>query len=607
LFRLAPLEKLPVYETVVTAHPLQPALTLAGQELTKTPGTLGDPFRAIESLPGVATPAWPMPIYVIRGANPGNTGYVLDDMRVPALFHLALGPSVIHPYFFDDLTFYPGGYPARYGRYVSGLVSARTREPAGDMVHASVDVRLYDAGGLISAPLPGGNGSIVVAARYSYTGALISLLSPNLHLSYWDYQMRADRHVGPLRLTLLVLGSEDALTSKGDAAPYGEYLISFHRANLRAQIPVGAGQVTAQVTAGFDHSKAPLVGQVTLTAEAWSVTPRLFYRRQTDPVDFEVGFDGELQWLVPQVTVQRDGGSDLGEKRTALLFAEYLSATIRAGSRLQLVPEVRLDGYAIHGVEKMDLGPRLSARLSLGAATWLSASAGRFSQPPSLPAQIPGAENFGLALYGLQTSWQGSLGVGTKRLLGLEIELTGYVQRYVLTDLQDPTLTWPDPLASDFLVRRDAFSYGAELLLRRPASERLHGWISYTLSQNQRAFGGGVIGPSDWDQRHILNLVLGYRLGRYTLGGRAHLHTGRPILIRGSEAETFVRLPTYYQIDLRAERRFLFDRFIMDVYIEMVNCTLTRQVFDQGLTADGQSANVNYRIVLPSLGVHGEF
>jgi hypothetical protein len=78
-------------------------------------------------------------------------------------------------------------------------------------------------------------------------------------------------------------------------------------------------------------------------------------------------------------------------------------------------------------------------------------------------------------------------------------------------------------------------------------------------------------------------------------------------LIRGSEAETFVRLPTYYQIDLRAERRFLFDRFTMDVYLEMVNCTLTRQVFDQGLTAAGQSADVNYRIVLPSLGVHGEF
>ena len=62
LLRLEALDKIPVYETVVIAQPLQPEMTLAGEELTKTAGTLGDPFRTIESLPGVATPAWPMPI-----------------------------------------------------------------------------------------------------------------------------------------------------------------------------------------------------------------------------------------------------------------------------------------------------------------------------------------------------------------------------------------------------------------------------------------------------------------------------------------------------------------------------------------------------------------
>ena len=289
-------------------------------------------------------------------------------------------------------------------------------------------------------------------------------------------------------------------------------------------------------------------------------------------------------------------------------MAGYASATIRAGSRLLLTPEVRLDSYAGSGVEKSDVGPRLGVRLLVEPLTWIEARGGRFSQAPSLPLQIPAAENFGLALYGLQTSWQASLGAGTKRLRGVEIELTGYVQRYVLTDLRDPTVFWPDLLASDFLVRRDARSYGAELLIRRPASERLHGWLAYTISQNQRALGGGVIGPSDWDQRHILNLVLGYRLGRNTFGGRAHLNTGRPVLIRNSDAESFVRLPTYYQIDLRAERRLLFNKFVLDVYLEMVNCTFNRQIFDMGQNIpSGPIVVDSQRIVLPSLGVHGEF
>jgi hypothetical protein len=610
IVRLAPLENAPIYETVVTAQPSQPALTLTGQELTKTPGSLGDPFRTIESLPGVASPVWPLPIYAVRGANPGNTGFMLDDLRVPALFHLALGPSVIHPYFFDELSFYPGGYPARYGRYVAGLVSAQTRQPASDMVHASVDVRLYDAGGLLSAPLPGGNGAVVAAARYSYTGPLVSLISPGLSLNYWDYQVRADRNFGALHLTLLALGSQDTMSSTGGAPPYGDFLMVFHRVSLRAHLPVGNGQVIAQVAVGYDHSKAPIINlsQASMAAQAFSVMPRLSYRRPTEWVDWEVGFDSELQWLAPTSSVEQVGDSDLGQKRTAQLLAGYASATIRAGSRLLLTPEVRLDSYAGSGVEKSDVGPRLGVRLLVEPLTWIEARGGRFSQAPSLPLQIPAAENFGLALYGLQTSWQASLGAGTKRLRGVEIELTGYVQRYVLTDLRDPTVFWPDLLASDFLVRRDARSYGAELLIRRPASERLHGWLAYTISQNQRALGGGVIGPSDWDQRHILNLVLGYRLGRNTFGGRAHLNTGRPVLIRNSDAETFVRLPTYYQIDLRAERRLLFNKFVLDVYLEMVNCTFNRQIFDMGQNIpSGPIVVDSQRIVLPSLGVHGEF
>ena len=118
---------------------------------------------------------------------------------------------------------------------------------------------------------------------------------------------------------------------------------------------------------------------------------------------------------------------------------------------------------------------------------------------------------------------------GTTRFAGLESSVTGYVQRYLLTDVRDPAIMrTSDPFADDFLVRRDALSYGVEVLVRRAASERLHGWLSYTLSNSQRALGGGVIGPSDWDQRHVVNLVLGYRWHNTTFGGRAHFNTRPP-------------------------------------------------------------------------------
>ncbi len=614
LIRLRARPNMPVYETIVVAPSDEPNLVLQRQELTTTPGSLGDPLRTIESLPGVATVAWPAPVYAIRGSNPGNTGYFLDDVQVPMLFHLALGPSVIHPYFFDSMAFYPGGYPAKYGRYVAGIVTAKTRAPAEDGLHASADVRLYDAGILVSAPWPDGKGSkegkggVTTAFRYSYTGALLSQIQHSVHLAYWDYQVRADRQVGEWRLSLLIMGSSDDLAYDLEAgSDKREYAIRFHRAGLRAGRALGKGRFSAQLTASADHSTAPIVQGYPITVDAYSVIPRAGYQHVTEHVDWEAGLDGQAQWFMPMAGVPMASTSDLALKRTALLAGAYGSAAIRAGSRLTLTPGLRFDSYTIGDTTRSDLGPRLAARLLLDDKTWLSLSGGRFSQAPSLAVQIPGAENFGLRLYGLQTSWQGAFGIGTRSIRSLEIEATGYLQRYVLTDMRDPTLKNHDPWSADFLVRRDARSYGLELMIRRPQTERVHGWISYTLARSERALGGGVLGPSDWDQRHILNAVLGYRVGSYTLGGRMHVNTGRPVLVRNDWDERFQRLPTFYQLDLRVERRMVFDAFTVDVYLEIVNATGTRTVL--GLDQDpvtGQTTENSYRIVLPSLGIRAE-
>ena len=117
-----------------------------------------------------------------RGAPPGNAGYFLDGVRVPYLYHVGLDPSVLHPGSIDRVDLHLGGYPARFGRFAGGVVSAQTRglDPASS---GEAKWRLLDLGGLIEPTFARGRGSPLPA--------LLSLLIPEMKRDDFDYQARA--------------------------------------------------------------------------------------------------------------------------------------------------------------------------------------------------------------------------------------------------------------------------------------------------------------------------------------------------------------------------------------------------------------------------------
>src|SRR5581483_7408151 len=112
------------------------------------------PFRSIGTLTGVATPLPLFPVYVIRGASPGNSGFYLDGMRVPQLFHLLVGGGVVHARLVESLDFYPGSYDATFGHYAGGIIDAQTRAARPDGYHGEVEVRLYDISAVAELGMP---------------------------------------------------------------------------------------------------------------------------------------------------------------------------------------------------------------------------------------------------------------------------------------------------------------------------------------------------------------------------------------------------------------------------------------------------------------------
>ena len=608
ILRLSPRSSGERYQTVVSAP--GGGVAIGGDDLTHTAGSLGEPFRVIESLPGVSQVGWPLSLYSIRGANPGDTGFFLDGIRLPALFHLGFGPAVIHPYFLERIDFYPGGYPARYGRFVSGIVAASTATPKPDRVRGSADLRLYDAGGIVAMPFDGDRGTVMVGGRYSYTSLIFSALSPNYTLGYWDYQARVDHTLGPGRLTLFAFGSHDKLGDKQH--PETDVEIDFHRFDVRWLATLGPGRLLLSTALGADKSRASLdpVVKLPIQSRTYSLAPRASYQMVRETFELEGGVDTEIQSLRPSTSRSDARDQALFQKRVAAAAGSYLSLTLRPVPDLEVTPAMRYDVFFEKDARRYEPGPRLSLRYHPGGQTWLKAQLGRFAQTASLPVAVPGFESFGLDAIGTQTSKQGSLGIEQGITDALSLDLSGYYQRFRLTDLL--SLFNYDLGDPRLLEVRDGESYGVEVLLRRPPSHRFYGWLAYTWSRSYRRVGPSEAKAfSDWDQRHVVNLVLGARLPKgFGLGGRFHLNTGRPYPLfddANPGPPEYIRLPTFYQIDLRAEKRFVFDRFVMDVYIEAVNATLTKQVFDAKIGDDGERADRYYKIVLPSLGLHAEW
>ena len=127
--------------------------TLTHDELVNVPGSLNDPIRAVQNLPGLSRAPFLGGALLVRGSPAQDTGTYLDGHRIPQLYHFLGGPSVINEQLLDRIDFYPGGYGAVYGRNLTGAIDVGTRkgDPAG--FHGQGALDLIEAVGFVEGPL----------------------------------------------------------------------------------------------------------------------------------------------------------------------------------------------------------------------------------------------------------------------------------------------------------------------------------------------------------------------------------------------------------------------------------------------------------------------
>ena len=160
-----------------------------------------------------------LPFPIVRGASPASTGFLLDGTRVPLLFHLLAGPSVVHPVFIDEIQFFPGGAPAPYGGYTGGIVDGRTRRARPDERLLDFDVNLLQAGGFVRAAGRPARRDGDGGRALRLPGVLLGLATNEVSLSYWDYQLRLDGGKPRNGWTVFAFGARDQLDTP---APDGD-------------------------------------------------------------------------------------------------------------------------------------------------------------------------------------------------------------------------------------------------------------------------------------------------------------------------------------------------------------------------------------------------
>jgi hypothetical protein len=597
-----------VLDVLVTGVKDPPSVSSLGRaEVRRLPGAFGDPFRAIEILPGVTPIVSGLPFFYVRGAPPGNVGYFLDGVRVPYLFHAAAGPSVVHPALVERVDLYSGGYPARFGRYAGAVVAAEASAPRSDW-HGEGSIRLVDAGALVEGGFADGRGTALVAGRYSYTAALFSLISPEITLDYRDFQARTSYDLSDRdRLSLFAFGSYDYLSSTTNDIETVLFGSEFYRIDGRydAFFP-GGGKLRAAATWGFDQTR---VADGRNTRDVLGGTRLELTKPLSDEITLRGGFDLQIDNYTADERPYADpedpdtlAYNALFPPRADTAAGAWTDVVWKLAPNLELTPGVRLDTFYSNGEKAVSADPRLAVVVAVSERVRLLHSFGMAHQPPSFIVPIPGLAVANLS-GGLQRSVQASAGVEVE--LPWSTTATVTVFDSVFLDMTD-TIGVRPPGDDDAQIPRSlGNAKGVEIYLRRPLSKRLGGFLSYTLSRSTRSIDGYTF-PAAFDRTHVLHSAVGYDLGRgWQAGTRFSIYSGPPrLIVPSGQPETFrpsapPRDPVFYRVDFRLEKRWRIRRtgwvsFVM----EMLNATLNTE------TIQGNEIGP---VTIPSLGVEGGF
>ncbi|MCB9678647.1 MAG: TonB-dependent receptor [Alphaproteobacteria bacterium] len=640
------------------------------EELRRVPGSFGDPIRALQSLPGVARPSSVEGDIVVRGAEGLNTGTFVDDVRVPFLFHFLAGRSVVSPSMIEDVEFYPGGMPSRFGDVTQAVVNARTGfGPAEKGLHGHVHADLLEGGASMAAEL--GNGwTVRGAGRVAWISGLIQagqfvyLASrgawerdyrpARIKFPYNDWQLRIIKRAGPDTWSMSAIGALDGLRAveeryddDGDGRPdpyepdpnaptdFNDIIENrFVRMTFRWDHDTPEFDASTWVSVGNDRQRniIPGLGVFFSGPDGGQIETGWFRVRHEQRLQLSEGWvtryglDLRAQPSTVESYIDASTPGDVKSVSDLRLWASPWVETQHRMGDLWVAPGFRASWHRLAGKDAVYAEPRASVRYDLSDRWTLTAFSGLFTQAPPTDRY---ADSVGVTATRVMQAWQSSAGIEGRWPSGLEVNANVYFSE--MKDLNVKQVVWevvrPSDYDSDvaYLQQRPRYeavrgrAFGLETQIRLRPNNGWFGWAGVTVGRALRIDDDGTF-PSRYDTPFSFVLVAARDLPLdIGLSGRLRLTSGQPYT---PQAGVFVgdyyeplplernsaRYPFFKQLDVRIDKTFTGRRARWTVYLDVYNALNSHNPFLVSYDYDFSELRTDYYIpILPALGLQVEY
>lgn len=548
--------------------------TLSTVDVLTTPGSAADLYRAIQTFPGTAVSSDDADLYV-RGGDAEETLTFVDGAPLthPYRYESPTTSSLgtIPPLLAEGTAFAAGGFSARYGNALSGVLEIDTRDaPEQRSVVANAGVAAVSLG----ADAPVGERFGVRASANRSTTALLFWLNgqrQDFETPPQSVDLNAALHArysktGTLKTFSYVSASQFGVRvdEPSFSAIYrGDVRNQLHNVQLKQE--VGPGRLTAN--AGVSLFANDIVfGETRFTPSERSLFARANYEFIAASTVLSFGGDvdvgrARIEGVVPPLDGTSAEPEPFEDESHGTRIGGYAEAELFAAGALRL--GVRSDVDTRTGQVVLD--PRAAYALDLD--TWqLTVAAGLYSQFPRLDVAAQAERE-------LRVQRARHLILGVERqdeLFGVDdvlLRAEAYHKQYDGLVVGDETAGYQN---SDGGWSRglDLFALFGETFLTR-----FNGRLAYSFLQTDRAqlrqTGDTTLierGPASFDATHNLKGVIGVTVSEgVNVGASLLVATGRavtPVTGAVDQGGVFLpvegavgseRLPTFSRIDLQVQ------------------------------------------------------